>query len=496
MLDSRANSIEYEAQRKLVSKTEELVLQRRNGKYSKSKWKNLIEAARYLDILGLKTHLDSEDLKQLTYIYECLLSKLELNNLPANPGVSVITIPQVLAGIPGPPGDDGEQGPKGDTGGGRDFNAGTITVTTTVDSFSVSSAYAARWDYIINGTAQRAGTILATWTEDGGSVQYNDYSTADANGDTSGIELSVSYASSTISLVATITSGTWAVSGTRYWIPNTGNYTPPIGSTLSSGYMFIGNNLNIAQERLLSGDVTVGVTGTTLIGAGAVTNAKIAAAAGISLNKLAALTASLVAVTDTNGFLTTLAGITPTKLGYLTDVTSNIQAQFTGKQNTITGAATTITSLDLTPGYVLVSDGTLGKVAISGTLATKLAFLNGVTSDIQTQLDNKADIGSAALNSSTFNIGAWNMDATSSITVAHGIASGRTRIKAVSVKIYNDAGNFAWDFSAGPSPNNDAIIDWNDTIVGMSRVNGGGFDSIAYDDAVMNRGEITVFYTP
>ena len=61
-----------------------------------------------------------------------------------------------------------------------------------------------------------------------------------------------------------------------------------------------------------------------------------------------------------------------------------------GKEATITGAATTITSNDLTAEYALVSDSN-GKVAVSSVTATELGYVSGVTSAIQTQLGNKVD---------------------------------------------------------------------------------------------------------
>ena len=59
-----------------------------------------------------------------------------------------------------------------------------------------------------------------------------------------------------------------------------------------------------------------------------------------------------------------------------------------GKQTTITGAATTITSNNLTANRALISNGS-GKVAISAVTSTELGYLDGVTSAIQTQLDGK-----------------------------------------------------------------------------------------------------------
>jgi hypothetical protein len=63
------------------------------------------------------------------------------------------------------------------------------------------------------------------------------------------------------------------------------------------------------------------------------------------------------------------------------------------KQDTITGAASTITTSNLTPSTALVSNGG-GKVASSAVTTTELGRLVGVTSDIQTQLNAKANSGS------------------------------------------------------------------------------------------------------
>lgn len=64
---------------------------------------------------------------------------------------------------------------------------------------------------------------------------------------------------------------------------------------------------------------------------------------------------------------------------------------FNQKQNTITGAASTITSSNLTASRALESDGS-GKVAASSTTSTELGYVSGVTSAIQTQLDFKMPI--------------------------------------------------------------------------------------------------------
>ena len=80
--------------------------------------------------------------------------------------------------------------------------------------------------------------------------------------------------------------------------------------------------------------------------------------------------------------------ITNTEVGRLSGVTGNIQTQLDGKQATVTGAATTITGSNLTTSRALVSNGD-GKVAVSAVTSTELGYLDGVTSNVQTQLDGK-----------------------------------------------------------------------------------------------------------
>ena len=60
------------------------------------------------------------------------------------------------------------------------------------------------------------------------------------------------------------------------------------------------------------------------------------------------------------------------------------------KQDKITGAVTTITDDNLTASHALVSDAN-GKVAVSTVTSTELGYLDGVTSNVQTQLDKKLE---------------------------------------------------------------------------------------------------------
>lgn len=72
-------------------------------------------------------------------------------------------------------------------------------------------------------------------------------------------------------------------------------------------------------------------------------------------------------------------------------ISTATQTALNGKQDAITGGASTITSSNLTASRALVSDAS-GKVAVSEVTSTELGYLDGVTSNIQTQLDGKQNI--------------------------------------------------------------------------------------------------------
>lgn len=78
-------------------------------------------------------------------------------------------------------------------------------------------------------------------------------------------------------------------------------------------------------------------------------------------------------------------------VGKLAKGVADNAAAIATKQATITGAATSITSNNLTASKALISDAN-GKVAASSVTATELGYLSGVTSSIQTQLNAKANI--------------------------------------------------------------------------------------------------------
>ena len=86
----------------------------------------------------------------------------------------------------------------------------------------------------------------------------------------------------------------------------------------------------------------------------------------------------------------------------------NIQTTLGSKQDVIDGAASTITDSNLTANRALISNGS-GKVDVSAVTSTELGYLDGVTSNIQTQLNSK--LSAAAVTSVHSKTGAVKLTA-------------------------------------------------------------------------------------
>jgi hypothetical protein len=89
-----------------------------------------------------------------------------------------------------------------------------------------------------------------------------------------------------------------------------------------------------------------------------------------------------------------------------------------GAQATITGAATTIISSDLTASRAAVSNAS-GKIDVSAVTTTELSYVSGVTSAIQTQMNTKAPSASPTLTTPTLS----SPTTTGTVTVNGGTAS-------------------------------------------------------------------------
>jgi hypothetical protein len=157
--------------------------------------------------------------------------------------------------------------------------------------------------------------------------------------------------------------------------------------TNTSGAALIADGTNF-NPVVISGDISIGTTGTAAIGSGVIVNADVSSSAAIAFSKMENLTASRALYSDSNGDVT-VSDVTSTELGYLDGVSSAIQTQLDAKQATITGSATTIDTESLTASRAVISNSSQ-KIAVSDVTSTELGYLDGVTSAIQTQMDTKA----------------------------------------------------------------------------------------------------------
>lgn len=102
------------------------------------------------------------------------------------------------------------------------------------------------------------------------------------------------------------------------------------------------------------------------------------------------------------------------------------------------------------------------------------------------------------LRRKTIELGDWNMDATASITVAHGLASDLWKnVRSMEVTVRNDADDTYYTDSTDTSANADAGIEIEKidaTNVTIKRAGSGTFDATTFNSTSYNRGWVTVWY--
>lgn len=107
-----------------------------------------------------------------------------------------------------------------------------------------------------------------------------------------------------------------------------------LGTSLTSAYIYVGNGSNVATGVAVSGDITMSNAGVVAIASGVIVNTDINASAAIAVSKLAAVTASRVLGSDGSGFIQALDTATYpslTELSYVKGVTSAIQTQLNNR---------------------------------------------------------------------------------------------------------------------------------------------------------------------
>jgi hypothetical protein len=144
-------------------------------------------------------------------------------------------------------------------------------------------------------------------------------------------------ASATITSDFTLTLPTADSTGTQALVSNGSgvlSFSDFLSTTLADGDILIGNGSNVATAQTIGGDISIGNDGTAAIGSLVIVDADVNASAAITLSKLAATTASRALASDGSGFITASA-TTSTELGYVSGVTSSIQTQINNLSSTI-----------------------------------------------------------------------------------------------------------------------------------------------------------------
>ena len=136
----------------------------------------------------------------------------------------------------------------------------------------------------------------------------------------------------------------------------------------------------------------------------AISNAQISNTAAIAQSKISNLTSDLASKQDK------ISGVSDTEIGYLDGVTSNVQAQINAKAPS---ASPTFTGT-----VVLPSDTSVGNVS-----STELGYLDGVTSNVQAQLNAKAALSGASFTGSISTTGDLTVDGNFTVNGSNVIVS-------------------------------------------------------------------------
>lgn len=217
-----------------------------------------------------------------------------------------------------------------------------------------------------------------------------------------------------------------------------------------------GNIINLTPSLIIS---TVSSNGT-----GLTTASDVKSYVDTSINNLdkTAVTAEtgqvISSVSQSNGIISasvkTLAEVDIPTLSQ--SKISGLTASLNAKQNTITGAASTVATNNLAANRALVSDAG-GKIAVSVVTSTELAYLDGVTSNIQTQLNAKANtsaLSAYALKSGSNASGTWPISISGNAATATKLAAARS----LWGRSFDGSGNVSGDMIGVGRINNGLII--------------------------------------
>jgi hypothetical protein len=137
---------------------------------------------------------------------------------------------------------------------------------------------------------------------------------------------------------------------------------------------------------------------------------------------------------------------------------------------------------------ITFSDSTTGNVHD----IRRLRVIDGVLGSADFDYVDMLFLNNYRLLTKVVNIGDWDMDATASVNVAHGITS--TKIRSVEVWIREDTGNVMTPLTYNTAGTPSGYFTYDGTNVILNRVAAGVFDSTSYNATSFNRGFITIEY--
>ncbi len=147
-------------------------------------------------------------------------------------------------------------------------------------------------------------------------------------------------------------------------------------------------------------------------------------------------------------------------------------------------------------GAAVVTVAPAGSDTINGsTNSLTLDQYATVTLQVVSAGDGYETIARTGLNTKIVEIGDWDMDATASVNVAHGLTY--SKIRTMIVMIRDNAGTSSYDFSTADS---EVGTGTSTMAVGsancvLNRSTDGYFDNTNFDSTSFNRGWITIQYT-
>ncbi len=171
-------------------------------------------------------------------------------------------------------------------------------------------------------------------------------------------------------------------------------------SVLTHNNIYVGNASNQPGNVPLSGDATIIDTGALTIANGAINDAKVNASAGITLSKLAALNPNICPVTDGSGFLVS-STTTQAEIAYVHGVTSDIQTQINNinSSSVPTGAITMYGAASAPTGWLLCDGSSVLRAtypALFTAIGTTWGSADGTHFNVP-NLTNNVPIGSGSI---------------------------------------------------------------------------------------------------